>query len=308
MTGRIRIFALAAALIAVFSTAVLANTATEAKAKDELEQLMIELQRSRSKMSVERLIEKADTDLKAFIEKYPGTAASGSAMVTLGQIYSQIGRSADARELINKYISSDLPKDPSQEGMAWMSLANVALEEDEFDEAEKALTKAVAIRGLDPKMKASAQDMLSRLGTLKKLKIGSPAIDFSTKDIEGREISPSDYKGKVVLLDFWATWCAPCRAEMPHVKEVYAEYNSKGFDIIGISMDNNREQLDSYLQEQDMKWRQIYDGKGWKAEIGQLYAVSTIPATFLLDKQGRIRYKNLRGDELEKAVEKLLGE
>ncbi len=73
-------------------------------------------------------------------------------------------------------------------------------------------------------------------------------------------------------------------------------------------MDNNRQALDSYLEEQGMKWRQIYDGKGWKAEIGELYAVSSIPATFLIDKQGKIRYKNLRGDELKAAVEALVKE
>ncbi|HER44359.1 MAG TPA: TlpA family protein disulfide reductase, partial [Candidatus Eisenbacteria bacterium] len=92
------------------------------------------------------------------------------------------------------------------------------------------------------------------------------------------------------------------------VKKIYDDYHDKGFDIIGISMDNNRQALDSYLEEQGMKWRQIFDGKGWKAEIGQLYAVSSIPSTFLLDKQGKIRYKNLRGGELADAVEKLLKE
>ena len=189
-----------------------------------------------------------------------------------------------------------------------MSMANARLAEDDFEGAAKFLKSALAIEGLDPQMKQSAEGMLARLETMKKLKIGAPAIEFQTTDIAGKAVSISAYKGKVLLLDFWATWCAPCRAEMPHVKEVYAAYNAKGFDILGVSMDNNRQALDSYLEEQGMKWRQIYDGKGWQAEIGQVYAVGSIPATFLIDKQGKIRYKNLRGDDLKEAVEELLKE
>jgi peroxiredoxin len=93
---------------------------------------------------------------------------------------------------------------------------------------------------------------------------------------------------------------------MPNVKKVYDAYHDKGFDIIGISMDNSREQFDTYVSQNGIEWRQIFDGKGWKAEIGQQYAVVSIPATLLLDRDGVIRFKNLRGDELEKAVAELV--
>jgi peroxiredoxin len=308
MTERIRIPMLALLILAVFAGAAGADAAREAEAKKVFEEMMAELQTNRGTMSMERLIVKAQEDLKAFIEKYDGTAASGSAMVVLGQLYSQIGQGADAKEVLRNYLGGDFPKKPEDEGMAWMSLANAYLAEDNFDEAEKALRSAVATEGIDPKMKKSSEDMIARLGTMKKLKIGAEVIEFKTVDIAGKAISPSDYRGKVVLLDFWATWCAPCRAEMPNVKKVYSAYHDKGFDIIGISMDNNRQALDSYLEEQGMKWRQIYDGKGWQAEIGQLFAVSSIPTTYLVDRQGKIRHKNLRGSELEKAVEELIAE
>ncbi len=308
MTDKIRILVLALTAVAVFAGAAGADAAREAAAKEVYEQLMAEIQRGRNTVPMDQLVVKAEEELKGIIEAYPGTAASGSAMVVLGQIYSQIGRGVDAMEILKKYHAGSFPKEPSEKGMAWMSVGNACLAEDDFDGAEKALRKAVAVKGIKPGMKKSAEGMIARLETMKKLRIGAEAIDFRTTDIAGKGISPADYRGRVVLLDFWATWCAPCRAEMPTVKKIYSTYHEKGFDIIGVSMDNNRNAFYSFLKDQDMKWRQIYDGKGWQAEIGQLYAVSSIPSTFLIDKQGRIRYKNLRGNELEKAVEKLLKE
>ena len=308
MTGKIRILVLAMAVVAMLTGAVAADPETETAAKAAYEQLMEELQKGRNTTPMDQLLIKAEEGLKGIIETYPGTAASGSAMVVMGQIFSQVGRGADAMEILKQYLAADIPKEPSEEGMAWMSLANAYLTEDKFEEAAKALNSGLAVEGLDPQMKQSAEGMLARLDTMKKLKIGAETLEFTTTDLASKSISPKDYRGKVVLLDFWATWCAPCRAEMPNVIALYKDYNGKGFDIIGISMDNNRDALDTYLKENDMKWRQIYDGKGWQAEIGQLYAVSSIPATFLIDKQGKIRYKNIRGDELKEAVEKLIKE
>lgn len=308
MTGKIRIFSLALAVVALLSASAAADVKREGEAKAAYEELMSELQKGRNTIPMEQLIKKAQEDLKAFIAEWDGTAASGSAMVVLGQIYSQLGQGADAREWLGRYTEGKFPKQPSEEGMAWMSIANSYLTEDEFDKAGEALKKAVAIEGNDPKSKQMAEAMLSQLETMKKLKIGAPAIGFSATDIAGKPISLADYRGKVVLLDFWATWCAPCRGEMPNVKKVYSTYNGKGFEIIGVSMDNSRQSLDAYLKEQNMTWRQIYDGRGWKAEIGQLYAIQSIPATFLIDREGRIRYKNLRGAELGEAVARLLEE
>jgi peroxiredoxin len=311
MMRRLRIPVLALTALAVLSGTSLtsgSDPTREAEAKQALAELMKELQQGRNRMPMERLIAKAENDLKGFIEDYDGTAASGSAMVVLGQIYSQTGQGADSKAILKRYIDSAVPKKSSDEALAYMSIANTCITEENFQEAETALRKVVALEGVDPKMKQSSEDMIARLSTMQKLKIGAEIIDFSVTDMKGKKISPSDYRGKVFLLDFWATWCAPCRAEMPNVKEVYNKYHDKGFDILGVSMDNSRQALDSYLKEQDMKWRQIYDGKGWKTEMGQLFAVSSIPATFLVDRQGKIRHKNLRGKDLREAVEKLLAE
>jgi thiol-disulfide isomerase/thioredoxin len=137
---------------------------------------------------------------------------------------------------------------------------------------------------------------------------GTDPKPFAVKDLAGKDLSLESYKGKVVLLDFWATWCGPCIAELPNVIAAYKKYNPKGFEIIGISLDKeDKAVLDKFLAAHpDMKWPQFYDGKWWKNEVGQLYGVQSIPATYLIDQNGKIYRTGLRGKALDKAVEKLL--
>jgi peroxiredoxin len=136
---------------------------------------------------------------------------------------------------------------------------------------------------------------------------GNPAVEFTSTNPAGNKISLSDYRDKVVLLDFWATWCGPCVDEIPNMKEVYKKYKDKDFVILGISLDIKRENLDAFLEKAGIDWPQVYDGGGWKNEVAQLYRVTSIPSTFLVDRKGIIRDRNLRGPALEVAVKKLMG-
>ncbi|WP_395716234.1 redoxin domain-containing protein [Prosthecobacter sp.] len=139
------------------------------------------------------------------------------------------------------------------------------------------------------------------------------ASPFEATSTTGQKVSfPADYKGKIVMLDFWATWCGPCIAEVPNLTKVYTDLKPKGFEVLGISLDSERtkDKLASFTQEKGMTWTQICDGKGWDAELGKLYGVRAIPSCFLVDgTTGKILAKGseLRGASLRPTIEKALG-
>lgn len=134
------------------------------------------------------------------------------------------------------------------------------------------------------------------------LKPGSVFPDFEKQDIKGGTLSVSMFRGKVLLLDFWATWCGPCVREMPTLVELYRKYHPKGFEIIGISLDSNKDSLVTFIDKQKITWPQYFDGQGWKNELSGRYGINSIPATFLLDPEGRILSIGLRGEELVSAI------
>ena len=124
--------------------------------------------------------------------------------------------------------------------------------------------------------------------------------------LAGSSLSPEDYRGRVTLIDFWATWCPPCRAELPNVINIYNTEHAKGFDIIGVSLDQDRASVLDFIREQGMPWEQYFDGQGWQNQLAVKYSVNSIPMTYLLDTHGIIIGKDLRGEELENAVAKAL--
>jgi thiol-disulfide isomerase/thioredoxin len=129
-----------------------------------------------------------------------------------------------------------------------------------------------------------------------------PQFPKGVKTTDGKDLTLERFKGKVLLVDFWATWCPPCRAEVPNLVKAYEEYNKKGFEIIGISFDESREKFDEYIKENKMPWPQYFDGKGWQNEVGPTYGIQSIPTMYLLDKDGKVITTDLRGGKLEEAL------
>lgn len=150
----------------------------------------------------------------------------------------------------------------------------------------------------------------AQIAANKRKAIGADYTDFSMADPEGNEHKLSEYigNGKYVLIDFWASWCGPCRAEMPHVKEMYAKYHEKGFDIVGVSFDNKKEAWIKAIQDMGLQWHQLSDLKGWKSLASDLYNIRAIPATLLIGPDGKIVAKDLRGSELTQKLKELFGE
>jgi len=139
-----------------------------------------------------------------------------------------------------------------------------------------------------------------------KFAVGNKFPDFSEKDLDGKPLSIAGLKGKVVLVDFWATWCGPCVGELPNVKKAYEKHHAAGFEIVGISLDDSHKKLTDFIAKNKMPWPQFFDGGGWKNKLAQEYGIHSIPATFLLDSKGKIIARDLRGPALEAAVAKAL--
>ena len=153
------------------------------------------------------------------------------------------------------------------------------------------------------------KDMVADMEKKSAVAVGQPFIDFQALTPTGSPLSVSDVakNTKVLMIDFWASWCGPCRAEMPNVKAVYEKFHAQGFDIVGVSLDDNADAWKKAIDELGMAWPQISDLQGWESEGARLYFVEAIPSTVLV-KDGKIAAHDLRGEQLGQKVEELLAE
>jgi peroxiredoxin len=154
--------------------------------------------------------------------------------------------------------------------------------------------------------KIYTQKMLAFMEMPRRLAIGKPAPEFSLPDPAGKMLSLSSFRGNWVLLDFWASWCKPCRAENPFLRAVAEKYKAKGLRIFSVSLDGEREAWMKALVQDQMSWAHVSDLKGWENAASRQYGIQSIPASFLLDPQGRIAAKNLRGNLLLEKLEEVL--
>jgi peroxiredoxin len=136
--------------------------------------------------------------------------------------------------------------------------------------------------------------------------LGATAPNFTQNDVNGKAVSLSDYKGKYVLVEFWASWCSPCRAESPNLLKQYAAFKDKGFEILGVSVDSDKAKWLDAIKKDGLTWPQISDLKGWDNEARKVYGISGVPANFLVNPEGKIIGSHLVGDALNKKLAELL--
>ena len=248
--------------------------------------------------------------LEAGLQRLTDNEKSFYVYRSLVRLYIEVGREKDAGSLINRFKSSMKPDD-LQAHFVLGTMLEIANQSEEvlavFEKFEKrhpdnryALEELARIHeelgnsDLAAEYRKKADPMSALVGKI--------VPDFSATDLDGKPVSLQQYHGKVVLLDFWAVWCPPCIVEMPNVKKVYDTYKDQGFDIIGVSLDTDETRLRNYLKTNDIPWRQIFSGQKWNSPLAKKYHIRSIPAPWLIDRDGTLISREARGVKLERLV------
>ena len=189
---------------------------------------------------------------------------------------------------------------------SWVSLD--ALQTMQFMQVPQYANEGPLYEALSPELKASRPGKFygEMVQGLKNVQIGAVAPAFTQPTPEGKQVALADYRGRYVLVDFWASWCKPCRAENPALLKAYNAFKSRNFDVLSVSIDNNRDKWLKATADDQLPWTQVSDLHGGDGEVPRLYGIHSIPQNFLLDPQGKILAVNLHGAELEAALARFI--
>ncbi len=222
------------------------------------------------------------------------------------------GDTAKAREMMDKVNELYESTNKMQEDFVKNHPSSYAtpyfLSRVQYNKSAEGLDSLVSM--LDPKLDASptVADLKDRIEKMKKVAVGQIAPDFTQNDPEGNPVKLSDVysKNKYTLIDFWASWCGPCRRENPNVVAVFNDYKDKGFGVIGVSLDREKDAWLKAIDDDHLTWPHVSDLAYWSNEAAKLYAISSIPSNLLVDQNGKIIAKNKREEELRKTISDLL--
>lgn len=241
-------------------------------------------------------------------------------LARMSQDEAKIDSTTTALEIIGQQMIAHPLNFIKQNNDSYFSLNLIGLESNKPKFDVVGFTEA--FENLSPRLKESpkGQEISEKLNTLYKafeatahLEIGKIAPNFEAPTPDGTIVSLNELKGKVTIIDFWAAWCGPCRKENPNVVRVYEKYHDQGLEIIGVSLDGQSRQNDpkkawlDAIEKDKLPWHHVSHLQYFNDPVAQLYNITAIPATYILDKEGKIAYKNLRGKALELKVEELLG-
>jgi len=230
---------------------------------------------------------------------------SGDSKMDINEVFRGGGRSIEFLDEINKATDAD-PEIKGQASAVSVLIAGEKLERGGGDvEQWTAQAQEHLKKYPDEKFNRQISSKLESMKALAELK--SKPLDLKFKAVDGTEVDLAKMRGKVVLVDFWATWCGPCVGEVPNVVKTYEKLHPKGFEILGISLDKDQSKLDAFTKDKGMTWPQYFDGKFWENDISTRFGIRSIPAMWLVDKKGMVVSTNARG-KLEELVEKYLAE
>ncbi|NQX40057.1 Peroxiredoxin [Pedobacter steynii] len=240
-----------------------------------------------------KALDKEQKQLYARYEKAEN-AKDTTAIAGIEKEFSKIYKASDA---LNKAFIRKHPK-------SYVSLINIK----DLGMSTEYAELAALYQSLDASLKSSpgGKKMEATLTVLQKGSNGQAMLDFTQNDMDGKPVRFSSFKGKYVLVDFWASWCGPCRGENPNVLKAYNDFKDKGFTVLGVSLDDSGDKWKKAVQEDKMPWTQVSDLKGWKNEVSTYYGIQGIPSNYLVDPNGVIIARNLRGEALQEKLKELM--
>ena len=247
--------------------------------------------------------------LQSYLDANPDSGDRDIALKILVSSYSELGDYEPVPDLLlQRYELMPETETPNLQVLIAeiaRPLVEASISSDQRDKAKAFITR-VKSDFADTAAEPQITNILDQLGSDLYLPGVGDEMEFAFTGLNGEEIDLAMMKDKVILVDFWATWCAPCIAALPHLLSTYERFHEEGFEVIGISLDESREELETFLKENEMPWPQYFDAQGGDNELAQRYGIRRIPATFLVGRGGRIVAADLHGEELASAIEKEL--